>query len=302
MKPGDDIEHAVRKMDFRPGPDMDRDIWADALKAQSQSQSTTPALCRKNVRRTIMKSPITKLAAAAAIIVACTAGLFFWKTTGSGIALAEVLAEIEKVKAYSCQMSVTFKSQDMDEKPISQATILTSSFGVKMKIKIDHPITGQSMLQEVYVLPPKKTITTLMPNEKKYSQLEFDEASFEGWQKESDPRALVKRVLECEHKRLGESTIDGIEVEGFQTTGRSPMAESMGQVEITIWVDVETRLPVRMDVDKNEQNKGHAHIAIHDFQWNVPVDAAEFEPVIPSDYTPGRPMLQMLPGKKTNSE
>ena len=24
---------------------------------------------------------------------------------------------------------------------------------------------------------------------------------------------------------------------------------------------------------------------MHDFQWDVPVDAAEFEPVIPDDYT-----------------
>jgi hypothetical protein len=53
-----------------------------------------------------------------------------------------------------------------------------------------------------------------------------------------------------------------------------------------------------MEVDKNEESKGHAHITIHNFQWNVPVDAAEFEPVIPDDYSPGRPMLQILPGKQ----
>jgi len=28
----------------------------------------------------------------------------------------------------------------------------------------------------------------------------------------------------------------------------------------------------------------------------------EFKPVIPDDYTPGQPMMQMLPGKKPDSE
>ena len=136
-----------------------------------------------------------------------------------------------------------------------------------------------------------------MPNEKKYSQMEFDEASFDGWRQEYDPRALVRIILECEHTSVGKSVIDGIEVEGFRKT------EPGG---LTIWVDVETRLPVRMegqmDMGKNKEIKAQVHLLVYDFQWDVPVDAADFEPVIPADYTPGRPMLQMFPPKKTNSE
>jgi hypothetical protein len=197
-------------------------------------------------------------------------------------------------------MSATLKSQGMDEKPISQATILTSeAFGSKTIIDISQPITGQSMLQEIYVLPPQKTITTLMPNEKKYSQLEFDEASFEGWREENDSRTMIKRILECEHTSLGRSTIDGIEVEGFQTTDPGG---PMGQAEVKIWVDVETKYPVRIEVRKNAGNDAHMRIVFHDYQWGVTVDATDFEPAIPEDYTPGRPMMQMLPGNKTNSE
>jgi len=195
-------------------------------------------------------------------------------------------------------MRTTFKSQDVDEKPISQAKVLISqTFGMKTNIEIHNPITGQSMLQEIYVLPPKRTITTLIPNEKKYSKLEFDEVSFEGWQEEYDPVYMVKQILACEHTSLGKSTIYGIEVEGFQTTDPNYMRGSMGQVDVKIWVDVKTNLPVRIEIDKNEENKGHMHIVVYDFQWDVPVDAAEFEPVIPDDYTPGRPMLQILPKK-----
>jgi len=264
-------------------------------RARSKASTTKRPL---NIRNIIMKSPITKLAAAAVI----TIGVFtvinvFWETTNN-VVLADVLERIEQVKCYRCQMRTTFKSQDVDEKPISQAKVLISqTFGMKTNIEIHNPITGQSMLQEIYVLPPKRTITTLIPNEKKYSKLEFDEVSFEGWQEEYDPVYMVKQILACEHTSLGKSTIYGIEVEGFQTTDPNYMRGSMGQVDVKIWVDVKTNLPVRIEIDKNEENKGHMHIVVYDFQWDVPVDSAEFEPVIPDDYTPGRPMLQILPKK-----
>ena len=264
-------------------------------RARSKASTTKRPL---NIRNIIMKSPITKLAAAAVI----TIGVFtvinvFWETTNN-VVLADVLERIEQVKCYRCQMRTTFKSQDVDEKPISQAKVLISqTFGMKTNIEIHNPITGQSMIQEIYVLPPERTITTLMPNEKKYSKLEFDEVFFEGWQEEYDPVYMVKQILACEHTSLGKSTIYGIEVEGFQTTDPNYMRGSMGQVDVKIWVDVKTNLPVRIEIDKNEENKGHMHIVVYDFQWDVPADAAEFEPVIPDDYTPGRPMLQILPKK-----
>lgn len=246
-----------------------------------------------------MKSRITKLAAAALVAFACLVGLSLWRQTGSGIALADVLAQIEQIKVYKCQISASFKNQDVDDKLIAQSTILISqTFGTKTNIELHHPLTGQDILQEIYVLPPKKIITTLMPNEKKYSQMEFDEASFEGWQEENDPRVMVRRILECEHVSLGGSTIDGIEVEGFQTTDPNYIHGSMGQVDIRVWVDVKTRLPMLIEMDKHEENIGQMNIVVCDFQWDIAVDAAEFEPVIPDDYTPGQPMLQILPRNK----
>ena len=69
----------------------------------------------RKIRRIIMRSSISRAAAAAAIVIACLTGLFLLSSTGSGIALAEVLERIEQVTSYSCQMSATFKSKGMDE-------------------------------------------------------------------------------------------------------------------------------------------------------------------------------------------
>lgn len=246
------------------------------------------------------KSPFTKLAVAAVVAIACLIGLSLWTGTGTGIALAEVLDRIEQVKAYMYRMSMT-----VDDKPVSQATILTSQeHGAKINIKVYHPITGQSiLLQEMYILPHKKTMTYILPNEKKYSQIEYDETSLERMQKEfNDPGLMVRQILECEHTSLGKSTIDGIDVEGFQTTDPSFADEIFSQVDVKIWVDVETRFPVRLEMDTNKEDKMnnmHAvHAVVYDFQWDISVDSAEFEPVIPDDYTPGQPMMMLVPGKK----
>jgi hypothetical protein len=38
-------------------------------------------------------------------------------------------------------------------------------------------------------------------------------------------------------------------------------------------------------------------VVAHDFEWNVPAEASDFTPVIPDDYAPGRPMMQLGPKK-----
>lgn len=295
------IKHYFKNAELRINQDTDEIVFkkvAENLSVMLESRW-----------RTIMKSPITKCTAAAVMIIACLTGFFLLTSTGSGIALADVVERIEQITACRFQMDASAKIQDMEEKLISQATILTSDvFGTKIIIDLCQPTITSGVFgtkdpnrslvrvaQEIYVLPFRKTITTLMPNEKKYSKLEFDEASFDGWREQNDPRAVIKGLLEFEHTNLGRSTIDGIEVEGFRTTDPDG---PMGQAEVEIWVDVETTFPVRMEIHKTGRNDTYMCVTFHAFQWDVPVDEAEFEPVIPDDYTQGQPMMQILPGKK----
>jgi len=77
MKPADDIEKIVNNMSFRAGSKMDRAIWADALKAQRQSQGPQYAPGRDRVGRTVMAYPVVKLALAAAIMCAA---IVLWRT------------------------------------------------------------------------------------------------------------------------------------------------------------------------------------------------------------------------------
>jgi hypothetical protein len=304
MRSKDNVEEAIKRdLSFTASTELHDRMLNDVLSEQEKSKKTKSAVDQPNLRRQIMRSPITKLTTAAAIFIVSFTGFFLLKSTGSGIALADVLAQIEQIKTYSCQMSANFKSKDINEMPVSESTMLVSqTLGSKINIEITHPMTGENTVLEIYILPHKGTITTLMPNEKKYSQVYYDKKTAEASRQGADPREMLEQILDCEHTSLGRSTIDGIECEGFQTTDPSYVGGSIGQATTRIWVDVHTKLPVRMQVDKGVEKTGYMRVVLSNFEWDVSVDAAEFEPVIPDDYTPGKPMMQMLPAQKTNSE
>jgi len=245
----------------------------------------------------IMRSPIVKLAVAAIVIIACVIGLSLWRTTGSGIALADVLARIEKVKAFRCQWSEKMTGEDLNKKPYSSESrgtfLISQEYGWKTIFEDLDPNGGKST-SELYRLPDKKTMVSVLHKQKKYSREEFDDRwAQEFWKSDNDPRTVTKRILECKHESLGRSTIDGIEVEGFQSNDPNCLGYPRDKVKVDVkmWADIKTRLPVRYEFTRAYYDQmgdkiiDREHFVMHDFQWDIPVDAAEFEPVIPDDYT-----------------
>jgi outer membrane lipoprotein-sorting protein/predicted house-cleaning noncanonical NTP pyrophosphatase (MazG superfamily) len=241
-----------------------------------------------------MKSPITKLATAAIVAIACLIGLSLWRGTESGIALADVLAQIEKVEAYRYQCSSKMTSMDPN-KPYSPETrvtkLISQEYGAKTKFERPDPNGGWSTFQEGYIFPfpEKKTMILIYPEKKNYLRIELDDRSAEFlWQINSDPSFWAKRILGCKYENLGRSMVDGIEVEGFRTTDPN-ILPNVCDVDNKMWVDVKTRLPVRYDLrcthlDKMGNKNVIEQIVYHDFQWDVSIDASEFKPVIPDDY------------------
>ena len=75
MRPADDIKKMIQDWNDTTSAQMDERVLADVGRALEQSQ-TQAAPAEPSLRRIIMKSPMTKLAAAAAIIIAVIFSLF----------------------------------------------------------------------------------------------------------------------------------------------------------------------------------------------------------------------------------
>jgi hypothetical protein len=163
--------------------------------------------------------------------------------------------------------------------------LIANEYGMRMDMNMGGLNTGQDMTQQMYMLPQQKMIMVLMPSIKKYMRMQVDDAMFEKKRTENnDPRLMLKKILECQYTDLGKTTLDGIEVQGFQTTDPA-YGGGFGDVDLKIWVDMKTELPVRMDMKIKMNEQMEMEGTLHDFQWNVPVSAAEFNPVIPTDFT-----------------
>lgn len=307
MRSKNKIKWFFRDAKLSINPDTDEKVFTDVSRARQDTTENAPTMSG-GTWKIITKSPLAKLAVAAVLTIATATVLFLWKSTGSGIALADVLNRIEQTSAYLYEITVTITGTYINDNPIHLeahlTTLVSREYGIKIKCESSRlPITGQRINQEMYILPSQRTITTLMPNEKKYSQNKFDEDSLDRMSRDYyDPHFMVGQILECEHTNLGKLTIDGVEVERFQTTDPNFIGETFGQADIKleIWVDVKTRLPVRLELDVNKEEIVRVKGFVHDYQWDVSVDAAEFEPVIPDDYTVGQPTMTI--GPKTKPE
>jgi len=252
--------------------------------------------------RIIMKSKLTKIAAAAVIIIACSISLIFWKSTGSGIALADVLTRIEQVTGYMYQIKSIATDPEQQGTETTTATIIVSNEAdLKMTItevdsnNFQKPSEWESFTlgEEWYLLPKSNSIVFINHKQKKYSRFFVENPKHHLYKKQyNEPREIIKQILNCEHKSLGQSIIDGVTVEGFQTTDKNYQGGFFGQadsfpnkkVDVKLWVDVNTFLPVRLEEDVTKSGDMHIQDISYDFRWNVIINPDDFEPNIPEDY------------------
>jgi outer membrane lipoprotein-sorting protein len=242
----------------------------------------------------IMRSRITKLAAAVVIIIAVLISIRQFGSIES-VALADVLQKIEQAQAfvYKMKMNMTGNMQPgmpAGEQQIEATVTVSTEYGMKMDMDMDMNtvVNGvvHKMRQLMYILPEEKKIYMIMPEQKQYIQMEFDESMFARMKKQSnDPREVLRQIVNSKYTDIGESVIDGVEVIGFETTDPAIVGGMMEDVKITFWVDRKTELPVleEMYYKVNEQMEMEGEL--YDFQWDAQVNADEFKPVIPEDYT-----------------
>jgi hypothetical protein len=91
-------------------------------------------------------------------------------------------------------------------------------------------------------------------------------------------------MLDVKYAELGKSEIDGVEVDGFETTDPAISGGTTGDVKVTLWVDSKSWLPVLMEMDMSINEQARSRGTFYDYQWDVPVEKSDFVPVIPDDY------------------
>ena len=287
----ENIEEILKRLGSEDIPEDVRKIAEETSRDFSKTLTQTRQPKHFVLGEYIMKSRLIKIAAAAVIIIGVFAVINFFVGTGSSVALADVLERIEQVQAFMYKVKMTMTGNMMPSMPTGkqemQGTIIISNeYGMKLEAIMTEPKTGEIMAQQMYVLPSQKVMFMVMPQQKKYTRMEFDDDLLARMKKQNnDPREMIKQIMSCEYTELGRSVIDGVEVEGFETTDPTFMAGMAEDVNVKLWVDVKSWLPVRQELNIKVNEQTQMYGVVYDYQWDIPVDASLFEPVIPEDFT-----------------
>jgi outer membrane lipoprotein-sorting protein len=286
----EEIERLARKIQFTPCDDANKRILSLAESALDNSIKTKPVVSQPVIWRIIMKSQISKIAIAAVFFIVCIIGLTMFNKT-SGVVLANVLTQIERISTYMYDADMTMTGQIIGNTKLDakmQGTIILSQdYGMKMTLDMNDSGRGVTMRQETYLLLKDKVLFQIMPVQKTYTRMEVDDDYVERIRNQSyDPGRTIKQILACKYNSLGISTIEGKRVEGFETDDPNYAGRMYSKVHIKLWIDVKTQLPVQMEQDFQMAGQTNTTITgvIHNYRWNVPVNASEFEPVIPDDF------------------
>jgi hypothetical protein len=295
MRLAEDIKRIIKNARIIINPEIKKDALKELINELKKLKTIGPTTTKPTIWRVIIKSPLTKIATAAAIIIACSTGLILWKGTGSGIALANVLTRIEQIAGYTYQVSTTTTRQKLTGTRM-YTVLVSKEHGIKMTIAQADPNSQPKYEKgdEWYLLTQSNSIVIVSHKKKTYDKFVYDGVKLSFYKEQyNEPRAIIKQILSCEHKSLGQSVIDGIAVEGFQTTdlaygggffGEAARAQEPKKVDVRVWVDVKTFLPVLLEEDIDTKKGTRMHEVSYDFQWNVIINPDDFDPHIPTDY------------------
>lgn len=259
MRPSENIENAVKKMNFAAGAKLREQILADALKAHEQT-GTQPAFEKPNIWRIIMKSRITRLAAAAVIVIAVVIGVsqFFSGT----VTFAEVI------------------------KPILNARTVVFDFivGKEEAGPVIHDVVSGNRIRRTFsnmdtilILDlDNARMLSLDPKSKGAMYIDIKGSLQEGTK---NYIRLIRDIVNDIEKHpdwpvqeLGQREIGGQKAVGFQARGQNE--------EITIWANPDTAKPVRIEL-----LVGQMYTITKNIEFDIPVDESLISMAPPAGYT-----------------
>jgi hypothetical protein len=289
MKRARDIEQMVKDLRHPVDARSHERILGRLLSTLQRHRKPQPAATQPHAGRMIMRSPIAKLAVAAAIIAAVVLGLFeFISTdTGSGVVWAEVAQKVQTTKGLSLRVRETGNTS-LDDSDYSIKYF--SPIGSRTDAYKDGQITHSSCSNYETM-----TATYVFHAHKNYISTQY-QGGIEGFlEKDEDwtnPKYLVKQILSVEYEKLEQKMVDGVLCEGLETSDPAVMGPLPGpvdrlEVHMRLWVDVQTQYPVRFESKITAEAEGE-HIesdcVMDQFQWDVEVDPNLFTLDMPAGY------------------
>lgn len=264
MRPVEEVERLIKDVPVITSVQRDDEIRDEVLSAMEQSQKVHSAGIEPSLWRIIMKSQITKLATAAVVLMAVFAGIHFLGGSfdGTSLAWADVSEQISTFQPYTNTTTVQY-----DGRPDQSRTVAHLSLTQRREIRSNGTIL-------VFDLSVPKCLT-LMPERKHAIERIYDMEPTTNYDLLELVKSMESRISGLGGvQEIGVKNIDGHVAKGFRSSNEIN--------DITVWADVQTKLPVLVKVVHVGQGR---IIIMSDFTFDVKLDEALFSTTAPEGYT-----------------
>jgi outer membrane lipoprotein-sorting protein len=258
MRPADKTKQFIKNASINSNPEVNEAVLKELLNEMDKSKSTACAARQTDIWRTIMKNPVTKLAAAAAIIIAVLIGLHYFgdSINMTGSAYAEVVERLHNALTMTYTSSGTTEVEIAFKKPGYMRTTMPGDYVTVIDWTLG------------------KGLSTL-PTRKQFIEMEMSNLPNNPAQQQFNVIEKLRTLPDRADEELGTSEIDGRMLQGFRVTE--------GDVINTVWIDPQTRELVR--VETQFTNAPGMNVTMTDFQFDVDLDDSLFSLTPPEGYT-----------------
>jgi hypothetical protein len=238
---------------------LEKDVMNQVIREQNiRLKAATKATDALKIRRTIMKSPLLKIAAAAVIIIAVLIGI---NPFGSTVTWAQVIEPILNAKTI-----------------VFDLILGTDDTGMTM-----HEIVVGSRIRRTMSNMPNMTMIIDMDNAKLLAlDTEAKTAVYADMEGDIGDRTrsyikfvrqIIRQLQDGQVEELGEQVIDGQKAVVFVGRGQNE--------EVRIWADPKTALPIRIEAQIGQEFS----FAMKNFEFNAAVDESLVSMDVPDGYT-----------------
>ena len=294
MNSPENIEKLIKNTAIHSNPDMNQAVLNELIQKFENIETQKPITTLTNIRRTIMKNTITKLATAAVVIALVVLGLFELIDTEntSGVVWADVVRKVEASQGsvVRCRCTSSFQPSDETDYSITYTSPTHSRKDFYKEGQITHTYYNDFSGSDIEIL------TGVYHKHKHYISHTYEKSNNEFFLEQHEqwmnPRYLVKRMLSGEHRGLGQKTIEGVLCEGVETTDPAALGPLPGpinnlEIEFRLWVDAETKYPALFECKMSGEAEGKwmsSEWIMDQFQWDVELDPSFLKANIPPDY------------------
>lgn len=287
---------------MRAHDEMNRnhDMLRDRLEAALSADTVRPPVPGPPVRGWrrlggfLMDHPNTRRAAGLLSAAAAVVFILFLVLNPNGqVAFGSVIEQLQKIKTMACRTSTRIEVKG-HEITLDGRIFLSSDHGARC----DFSLHGQQVWG-VYKPAGGPIVMTSALFQSSMEKPVKEPDSLTDQMHEPDTFLQQLRTLTADvSEPLGTVVCDGLEAEGFRIApGRIKFAAQV-PISVRLYVDPSTVLPIKIVVDMPEPVSGmRFNIAYDRFEWDLPIDARIFTPVIPDDYSRG--MLEFPPENET---